>query len=313
MNIRPLLLLAAPLAAIASVNEPMRWEWQTGYRNDNLHWHLLNPGDGDELTYTEHYRNLQFWENALALRVIYRDIAVFARGAGSFGNGSLKQSFANLPYTFEEPQLCFSTSVWAMEGWGYFGYAVNLTADRLYKVILIPFLGCSVNYEHLDRHGSHTATGPAVGAETFSLTSTLPGAEKITIYGPLLGGFFLIEPGGQFQLEAGYAYHWLHLRFKSKNHTQATLFNAGSPVSQTEALNTLTVKDGSNLGHSGWARIDGLVTKEWRCGLFAQIQYFSSRVLSVTLQDKTNHTSTPQKYKARWTAVSGGATISRTF
>ncbi len=291
----------------------MRWEWQTGYRNDDLHWHLVNPGDGDELTYSERFRNLQFWENALAIRVIYRDIAVFVRGAGAFGNGPLKQSFANLPFTSEEPRLNFSTGIWTMEGWGYFGYAVNLTADRLYKVILVPFVGCSVNYEHLDRHGSHTATGTAVNADTYAMTSMLPGAEKITTYGPLLGGFFLIQPRGYLQFEAGYAYHRLHLRFKTRIETETSLFNAGTLLSQSSASDTLTVKDGSNLGHSGWIRLDALPTLDWRCGLFAQIQYFASRVLDVTLQDKTNNTSTPQKYKARWTAISGGATLSRTF
>lgn len=306
-------LLLAPLAAFASVNEPMRWEWQTGYRNDDLHWHLINPGDGDELTYSERYRNLQFWENALSIRVIYRDLAVFVRGAGAFGNGPLKQSFANLPFTPEELQLSYSTGVWTMEGWGYFGYAVNLTADRLYKVILIPFVGCSVNYEHLDRHGSQTATGPAYGAETFALTSVLPKPEKITIYGPLLGGFFLIEPGGRLSFEAGYAYHRLHLRFKTKIETETSLFTSGALVSKTAAIDTLTVKDGSNLGHSGWVRIDGMATQAWRLGLFGQIQYFASRVLGVTLKDKINSTNIDQKYKARWTAVSGGATLSRSF
>lgn len=291
----------------------MRWEWQTGYRNDDLHWHLVNPGDGDELTYSERFRNLQFWENALAIRVIYRDIAVFVRGAGAFGSGPLKQSFANLPFTSEEPQLNFSTGVWTMEGWGYFGYAVNLTADRLYKVILVPFVGCSVNYEHLDRHASHTATGAAVNADTYAMTSTLPGAEKITTYGPLLGGFFLIQPGGCLQFEAGYAYHRLHLRFKTRIETETSLFNTGALISQSRASDTLTVKDGSNLGHSGWIRLDALPAPAWRSGLFAQIQYFASRVLDVTLQDKTNKTSIPQKYKARWTAISGGATLSRTF
>lgn len=291
----------------------MRWEWQTGYRNDDLHWHLVNPGDGDELTYSERFKNLQFWENALAIRVIYRDIALFIRGAGAFGNGPLKQSFANLPFTSEEPHLTFSTGAWTMEGWGYLGYAVNLTADRLYKVILIPFIGCSVNYEHLNRNGSHTAAGAAVNADTYVMTSTLPGAEKITTYGPLLGGFFLIQPGGRLQFEAGYAYHRLHLRFKTRIETETTLYNAAIPTPQPNTSDTLTVKDGSNLGHSGWIRLDAQATLAWRFGLFTQIQYFASRVLGVTLQDKINNTSTPQKYKARWTAISGGATLSRTF
>ncbi len=310
------LLALAPLAALfGSVNEPMRWEWQTGYRNDDLHWHLENPGDASELTYSEHYRNLQFWENALTVKVIYRSIAVFVRGAGAFGYGPMKQRFSDLDFTAEEPQLRFDTGAWTMEGWGYFGYAVNLTADRLYKVILVPFVGANVNYEQLSRRGSHTSDGEAAGAtaDTYSLESTLPGSEETTLYGPLMGAFFLVQPGGPMQLEAGYAYRRQHLRFKTKIQTDVSLFSGNNLLSTTEKLESFRSKDGSNIGQMGWARLDFLLSREWRLGLFAQIQYFTSRVLNVTLRNKTTNEDIPQKFKIRWTAISGEFTVSRTF
>jgi hypothetical protein len=247
----------------------MRWEWQTGYRNDNVHWHLQNPGTGT-LTYSERYRNLQFWENALALRVIYRDIAVAARAASAFGHGGLKERYAQEELFFFHP-----TSAWTIEGWGYFGYSVNLTDNRTYKVILVPFLGYGANAETLHREG-------------------ISPKESMCWYGPLIGGFFLIEPGGQLQFEVGYAYHWLDLRFHAKY-----------PILNTDKFQTVKIKDSGNLGHSGWGRMDYLLSKYWRCGGFAQIQYFTSRV--------SNADGLSEKYKARWTAISGGLTLARTF
>lgn len=300
--------LLLPIAGSGSVSEPMRWEWQTGYRNDAFHWHLQDSGDESLLTYSEHDRNLQAWENALSLRVIYRDIALFARGASAFGHGSLKQRFAHLSFTSEEPLFSFHTAFWTLDGEGTFGYAVNLTPDRTYKVILIPFLGYGVSYEHLNRPGSET-----VFEDQFSLTSTLPGSQRMCWFGPLIGGSFLIQPGNCLQFEAGYAYHWLHLRFKTKIETDTTLYASGMPLSETQQLDKLTVKDGSNLAHSGWARLDYLLPACWRVGLLARIQYCSSRVLNASLKNQTAMTEIPQKYKARWMAISGAATLSRAF
>ena len=48
----------------ATVNEPLRIELFSGYRNDRLHWHLQEGGTGT-LNYSEKYRDLQFWENGL--------------------------------------------------------------------------------------------------------------------------------------------------------------------------------------------------------------------------------------------------------
>ena len=74
-----------------SVNEPLRWEWETGYRNDTLHGILKNPADTGDVSYSEHYRDLQYWENALTFRAIHRDIAIFVRASyGCFWPGFFK-------------------------------------------------------------------------------------------------------------------------------------------------------------------------------------------------------------------------------
>ncbi|MES2273480.1 MAG: hypothetical protein V4487_04760, partial [Chlamydiota bacterium] len=79
----PFFFLAAPL--LATVNEPWRWELFTGYRNDRIHWHL-QESEGGALTYSELYRDVEFWENGLTLKTIYRDLSFLLRGAyGTFG------------------------------------------------------------------------------------------------------------------------------------------------------------------------------------------------------------------------------------
>jgi hypothetical protein len=298
-----------------TVNEPMRLEWQTGYRNDNFHWHLQNPGDGGALLYSEHYRNLQYWENALQLSVIYRDIALFARGAyGALGSGQLKQRFANTSYTPLQPILFFHTQGWTLDGWGYFGYSVNLTDGRTYKVILVPFVGYGANYERLDRQGSEetsgTANPPATG---FTLLSSLPKNLHTTWFGPLIGGFFRIVPGGRMRFEAGYSYHWEHVRMTSYRKTQVSRVSGSTLLSTNQETAKIKVKDGGSLAHSGWARLDWDLDQAWRAGLYAQIQYLVSRVLNANVKNEQTGAVLQQKYKARWTAVGGAATLSRTF
>ncbi len=316
LNFRWFYVLIPCSIVCGSVNEPIRWEWETGYRNDTLHWHLKNPADPGDVSYSEHYRDLQYWENALTFRVIHRDIAIFARGSyGAFGHGSLNQKYTNLNFTSDTPTFSWRPSSWNLEGWGYFGYSVNLTTDRTYRVILIPMIGYGANVEQLDTDGAHTLDGSAVfPAESFSMTSALPGKERMCWFGPLFGGLFIIQPGGRVQFEAGYAYHRLHLRFRMKKQSDTALFSAnGDLIRQTELFEKIKVKDGGNLAHTGWGRLDYLLSDAWRVGLEAEIQYFASRILNVAIKNEATSERSSQKFKARWTAVSGVFNLSRTF
>jgi len=299
-----------------SVNEPLRWEWETGYRNDTLHWHLKNPADRGDVSYSERYRDLQYWENALTLRAIYRDIAIFVRGSfGSFGQGSLKQKYANLNFTPETPIFSWLPSSWNSDCWGYFGYSVNLTADRIYHVILIPMIGYGLNIEQLNSDGLRTFSGSAIfPAQSFSMTTVLPGKERMCWFGPLFGGVFIIQPGGRLQFEAGYAYHRLHLRFRMKRKTKVSLYSANGDLMQiNERLEKVKIKDGSNLAHTGWGRVDYFLFDNWRVGLETEIQYFGSRILDAAIKNEATSERSSQKFKARWTAISGTFVLSRTF
>ena len=314
MKILSYLLFWVPLSiAWGSVNEPMRWEIDSGYRNDTLHWHLKQ---NDRLIYSEHNRNLQFWENALSIRVIYRDLAVFIKGAyGALGRGSLEQRYTNLNFTSEPISFSFHSTGWTADGWGYFGYAVNLTPDRTYKVILIPLVGYGVDDEYIRRHGTQRKSGAGLSlGESYLISSSLPRHLHMCWYGPLFGGLFKIQPGGRLQFETGYTYHRLYLRFISKMQTDVSLFASdGIPFNEMDQTNLLKVKNNGNLAHTAWANMDYILSKEWHFGLFAQIQYLASRILEGVVKDASTRAKITDHFKARWTACSGAVTISRRF
>jgi hypothetical protein len=260
-------LLAGSL--FASVNEPMRWEYSTGYRIDHFHWHLQNGG---ALAYSEEARNLQFWDNGLALSVIYRDIALFATASyDACGSGELERRFASQP---DSPVENSHVDCQAFATWGYFGYSVNLTDGRTYKTILIPFVGFGADGEKIDA----------------------PAHEHMGWYGPLFGGAFLAEPGGRLTFEAGYAYHIEYLRFTS-----------------LQRIDKLKVKGWANLSHSGWARLDYAISPVWRSSLAARMNYFASRILDAGVKNRAAGQKTKEKFRTRWTAVTGVLTISREF
>ncbi len=271
----------------ATVNEPLRCEVFSGYRNDRIHWHLK---EGETLTYSELYRDVEYWENGLELKVIHRDLTFFMRGSyGTFGQGSVFQKYASLP---EQPHFRFKTDGWCADAVGYFGYAVNLTADRIYKVILTPLLGYSAYFEQLHRKDGEQTSGPA-------LTSNLPGTFRLVWNGFLLGASFTIEPIGRLVFNAGYSFHFMH------NRVHTSLEN--SLYSQT-----IKTSSSGNKGHTGWAQIDCKLNRFWRLGIGGQIHYFFTRVVDATIQ-QSNSGDYSEKFKLRWTPISGWAQISRGF
>ena len=289
-----------------SFSEPTRWEYSTGYRNDRLHWHLRKEGS---LSYSEVYRNLQFWENALSLTLYQRDIYLFIGGDYSaFGQGgTVTQRYANLSYASNEPHFTFTPEGWAADGTGHFGYCVNLTDGRTYKTIFIPFLGFSVHYEWLER--GEGRPNPLVDS-SYTMSSELPGNLNLSWYGFLLGGAFHIDPGGRLVFDLGYNYNWLHLRF----HTRYA-YNTYLDTDQS-TYNSVKGKTGGNLGHTGWVKVDYRIDRSWRAGLGAEINYFVSRNFNTKEKSEVSGeatTKTSEKTKIRWTSISGVLNISKGF
>ena len=290
-----------------SFSEPTRWEYATGYRNDRLHWHLQNPGDGGKLNYSEVYRDLQFWENALSLIVYHRDIYFFLGGDYSaFGQGGrLTQRYADLSYTTDQPHFTLAPKGWAADGTGHFGYCVNLTDGRTYKTVLIPFIGFSLSYEQLqsrDPQPNPKYSTNAIGASSYTMSSSLPGHQSLTWYGFLLGGAFHIDPGGRLLFDLGYNY--------------ADEVFLGAPLSSRQSNYTsVKAKTSGNLGHTGWLKASYRLYRCWQIGLGAQFNYFVSRDFDAKMHKATNETveKSSEKIKIRWTSVSGLANISNAF
>ena len=47
----------------------------------------------------------------------------------------------------------------------------------------------------------------------------------------------------------------------------------GDLISVSEQIEKIRVKEGANLAHTGWARMDYTLSKAWRIGLETQIKY----------------------------------------
>ncbi len=313
-------LFAISLAA--TMNEPLRFELLSGYRNDRLHWHLQEGGTG-LLTYSERYRDVGFWENGLSLKAIHRDLAFFLCGSyAAFGKGSLFQRYSDLPFTAQQPQFRFDTDGWAADASGRFSYAVNLTADRTYKTILLPLVGYSAHFEQIRRSGSRPnplESTDAVGATSFAMQSFLPGRLHSAWYGFFVGVGFMIEPGNRLIFNGGYSYHWLNIRFRTQFRKTVSLFDHNL-VSQQETFWFFRTKGNGNIGQTGWAQIDCVISNLWRVGFGTQIHYFSSTLLETNLHSQTISiqpaaapaaSTISQKLKVRWTPISGWFMVSR--
>jgi hypothetical protein len=293
--IRLIALFFLPLMLFATVNEPLRWELLSGYRNDHLHWHL-NPNVG--MQQSEQLKDIEFWENQLTYRVIHRDIVFFINaGYSAFGRGTIQETLSDLPFTQLPQQFRFPTKGWALDGSSFLGYAVNLTADRTYKVLLIPLIGYSAHY--LKVRGKGSQSSPEVSV-------SFPKPLQQLWYGFFVGGGFRVLPGNRLIFDVGYEYHWLHLNFKSQFQE---LFGS------SEQLNKLTAKRGSNLGHSGWAKIDYILDRYWTIGAAGSLNYYVSQHFTTkqkqTLTPPDSQSSIPGKFKLRWTSFSLLFSVSR--
>lgn len=322
MKFYSLLIFCFPLAA--TVNEPLRVEFFSGYRNDRIHWHLQQGGEGT-LLYSEIYRDVEFWENGLTMKAIHRDLSFFLKGGYStFGRGAIFQRYANQSFATDQPKFQGSSNGWAADGSGYFGYAANLTADRTYKFIATPLIGYSAHFEQLKRGGispSPFESNEAIEASSYTMSSQLPRALHLTWYGFLFGIGINIQPGNRVIFDAGYSYHLLNVNFKTQVENQISLFNPDL-ISDEKTYFSVHPKTGGNHGHTGWAQLDFLLSRAWRFGLGAQIHYFVTNVLetdrnqevtNLLSSDPSTSSEIDQKFKLRWTSVSGWIEASREF
>ncbi len=256
------LFITIGISLWASVNEPLSIFYFSGYRNDRIHWHLNNPS----VTYSTLYKDVQFWENGLSFQIVQRDIAFCVRGSyAAFGRGDLVET---VPIS-----TCTDTHGWAADASGYIGYAVNLTADRLYSVILTPLLGYSGHFEQLNQ-------------------------QRLVWNGFLFGAQFTIEPLGNLAFNVGYAYNILSNRMHS--------------VLSGDLYRSVKSCSSGNMGQSAWAQMDWKTSAVWRIGLGGRLNYFSTRVVDADVH-RASYLNEKQFLKLRETSVSGWLQFMRIF
>jgi hypothetical protein len=156
----------------------------------------------------------------------------------------------------------------------------------------------------------------AVGAALYDMTSQMVGEARMSWYGFFVGVGASVMPGGRVSCDVGYTYHWLNLRFKESVKYAVELFEPDS--TQTTQF-SLSPKGSGNLGQTGWAQVNVLLTKKWSLGAGALIHYFSSQLIETRVDQTTESASgsveseASRKFKVRWTPISGWLRVSREF
>lgn len=290
MKLLPFFLFLST-ALFATLTEPFTFELQIGYREDHLNWRMKLKDNTNLDTYHEKYSHLRYWQNNLVLKSINRDIYIVAEvGYGAFGKGDMDQNSIRNTSINTESTYTFGTDAETAHGKGIFGYFVDLTPMRYYRVAVIPLAGYSIYYTKIQRknpspnpfNGAFPTTGTPV--EVFS---SLGRDLKLRWYGPFVGGIIYIYPGDNFVFEAGYHYHWLQMRQTVYNEFLTQLFDSsGALINVTNQIQKGKIRVGSNLCHEGILKATYLLSRHLRLSALGKLFYFSSRVKAVQLDQQ---------------------------
>ena len=273
-------------ALFATFSEPFTFEMQTGYREDHLNWRLKPEGDTNLDTYHEQYTHLRLWQNNLVFQSIHRDIYILAEGGyGSFGKGDMNQNsirnLSKLSYTFQ-------TDAVMAYGKGIFGYFVNLTPMRYYRIGLIPLVGYSIYHTKIRRKNPNPHLFHAISSimqDPVEVFSSLHRDLKLQWYGPFLGGVIYIYPGAKFVFEAGYHYHRLQMRQIVYNEFLMRFFDSTREITrETNQIEKGKIRIGNNLGHQGILKATYLLSKYIRLSVLGKLFYFSTQATTVHLE-----------------------------
>lgn len=293
----------------STVNEPLKVSFYSGYRNDKLHSHLQEGGTG-LTTYSENEKGIEFWQNGIYLKTIHRDFAFYLQGNYSaFGRGNVTQKYKNVSFTGDPLNFSYSTTGFATDAEGLFGYAVNLTPDRTYKTLLIPQVGYSFFFEQLKRKGNTTT----VSGNDFMMTSSLPGRQNVYWYGFFTGGWLYLEPSQLVSLLLGYDYHFLKHSLRSEIQNRVRELSGDDLASEILESNDLKAHAGA-VGQSGLLELTYAFSRSFQVGIGGRILYFSTKDASAR-EEISQTTLFPdpgsstfqrrEKYKMRFASVSG--------
>jgi hypothetical protein len=289
--LKQLLLGFIPLCLFATIIEPFSLDTSIGYREDTLRFRIIDPGDASTRIYQDKYKNLKFMQTELTLRKIQRDIYLWITGGYAFfGSSDYSQTSLNILNVTPTPNYQFNTSGWAAHVMALFGYCVNLTPERYYRVVFTPCAGYAGYWEHLTP--KNPSPNPAVistGGNTTDLFSNIKPKTHYRWNGWIVGGNIQIKPGNGAIFDLFYGYQFLQLRktIRFGFLTQIT-DNNGNIISSTQQKFNGKPKTNGGHGHYGTVRAGYPFTNYLEGALWARVDYNSSHIQDFHLDEKTN-------------------------
>lgn len=293
------------------MNQPWTFECGSGYQEDQTYWRLQDKGDLSTQLYAEKYDAIRFWTQHARLYTVWRDIYLSTSFRyGFLGEGNLDQKSIAEGITSENPTFTFDTSGISYLLRGKFGFQIDLTPMRYYKLIFAPIASYVWGYERLDRRPVNTDFSQS----DLVLQSSLDQNMNFHWFGPGIGLETYYNPGSSFTFSIGYTYFWVNMHHTIFNQLFVmNLDDAGQLVEERNDIVQGKIKHGGNLCQSGFFKIEAEIVKHFHLNLLATIDYFTSIVKPVKVTNRTEVIApTPniteiertRNFKTRWTTVS---------
>ncbi len=273
-------------SSFATVCVPFSIDLEQGFRQDHLKIKAFFIGDDLQ---KQTYKNVRFYQNFVTFRTVQRDIYLLVKGGYAFfGKGKAFFEPENLSFTSTPTPFVLQTKGESYDLKGVFGYSVNLTPERYYKVVLTPLVGYQALWEKLKR--SQTLPDPFegdLGGGAFFQRSFSASSKNLWTkwMGPFIGVNFWIDPGGPFSMRMDYAFHFIQLKQATFQRENIFQFDTSGVLTnfQTITFNSHTKKKGAH-GHSGAFELIYLFSSKWNFSLGGNIFYFSSHVQGVGIK-----------------------------
>lgn len=298
-------------ALFATVNQPWTFEVGTGYQEDQSKWRLQDKGDASTQLYAENYDAIRFWTQYARGYIIWRELYLSSSFRyGVLGHGSMEQKSLAQSLTDANPTFDYSTSGVSYLFNGRFGFQIDLTPMRYYKLIFAPVFTYIWGYERLDRQPTNTNYSQS----GLVLQSSLDENMNFHWFGPGLGLEVYYNPGNPFTFSLGYSYYWVNTHHSIYN--QLFIMNLDSNGQLVQERNDITqgkIKHGGNLCQSGFLKVEAEILKHFRMNVLATIDYFTSIVKPVKVINRTEiiapipsitEVERTRNFKSRWTTVS---------
>lgn len=264
-----------------TVTEPLTFAIGSGYREDHFKWKISADTTEDLLIYQERYKHPRYLQTNASLRLIERDIYLFGNFAYSFfAKSEMHQKDRDaLLYFFD-----FKNQGYDLESALEIGLAVNLTPERLEKIILIPLLGYSSFWKIYKRRDPRPL-------EINGVASDLNKRLKQVWFGPYLGANLEIIPSEKIAFDLAYHFSWLKLKHKSTS----DLIEDG--------IDNYKIINSKMDGHSHYAlgKIRYVFSKNFTLALVGKYNYFLSRdKAKVDFVSQTNALAFKNNFFSRW-------------